>query len=1152
MSFTYLKSHSVPTTSCWITYSRCPESFAFFQLAALFAQNKRHMIYVAADEAGVEMAAHVLAFMDESLPVLRLPGWDCLPYDRVSPRIDIMAERMTTLSRLENPSGPCILLTTASAFLQRVPPKHIFSATPFLLQMGQNVHMESLAEGFARNGFLRVDTVREPGEYAIRGGIVDLYTSTMEYPVRLDLFGKTIESIHSFDPMTQRRMDPLTQVSFSFASEAIIQEADRKRFLNSYLQTFGDVSRKDPIYNAIKEERMPQGVEHLLPLFYEEMATILDYVKNPIIALSEQIMDAFKSRSELILDYYNARQSSLKFKDETPYRSLEPKALYWPLEECLTALNNHSVIQFSAFQESDRPEQVNCGGQNLVAQLAPKDKNPYDAFREQLSLWKKDLCLLVCYSEGSKIRLSQLLQEHGVLGLTSINSWKEVQKLKPGTVALTTLDLPKGFLADHFVVVSEQDLLGDRLTRPHRKQKRSDLVIHEASSLSPGDYVVHLDHGVGQFLDLVNIDAGGAAHDCLCLLYDQGDKLFIPVENIDVLSRFGSQDGVVSLDRLGGAAWQARKAKVKERIKEIADKLLRIAAERHIRHADVFEKHPSYEEFSARFPYAETDDQNRAIDDTLTDLSTGKPMDRLICGDVGFGKTEIALRAAQVVASQGKQVAIIAPTTLLCRQHYQNFARRFEGFGMVVEQLSRFVSSSQKEKIKQNLTKGEVDIIIGTHALLAKDIQFADLGLVIVDEEQHFGVSQKEKLKQLKSNVHVLTLTATPIPRTLQMALTGVRDLSIIATPPVDRLSVRTFVTPFDGVIIREAIMREHFRGGHVFYVCPRIADLNTVYEQLQELVPEISIAAAHGQMPTHELEQIMTDFYDGKYDLLLSTNIIESGIDIPTANTIIIHRADMFGLSQLYQLRGRVGRSNQRGYAYLTLPLTQITDTARKRLEVMQTLDNLGAGFQLASYDMDIRGAGNLLGDEQSGHIREVGVELYQQMLEDAIHAAKAENQNLEETDTTEAWSPQVNYGTAVLIPEAYVGSLSLRMSLYRRISSLKTKEEIDSFAAELIDRFGPIPEEVSNLLDIIEMKELCRQANIQKFEAGEKGGVIYFRNNEFKNPEKLIQFIQKNFGKVRPDQSVFFIRAWKDMNNRKEGVRKLLREIAGLIEAT
>lgn len=1137
---------ALPSAPSWTTFHRCPEGYEPFMLAQLYKFQKP-LIHIVPDDQSLEVAGNLLKFIDSDLPVLKLPAWDCLPYDRVSPRIDLMAERMATLAALKEASKPYIILTTASAFLQKLPPKSIFNDVLPQLNVGSRLNIESFAKMLTNIGFLRVDTVREQGEFAIRGGIIDLFPSGFEKPVRLDLFGDEIESLYSFDPITQRREEKVENISLTSASELTSDETHRRRFLNRYLQEFGDAARQDPTYVAIKEGRTAQGLEHLLPLFYESMLTLLDYVPGALVSLSHQVMEAFKTRSELIQDYYQARKVGLKMKEEVPYRALAPDQLYWPLEETLATLNTCAVIQFSPFQEESKG--IDCGVRRILKPFHKMGGNLYDHFREELKTWRKPLCILTCYSEGSKTRLEALLKEHQISPLQSIDNFKQAEKIKPGTVSLTTLELPHGFIASHFVVVTEQDLLGDRLTRPHRKAKRSDLVIQEASSILPGDYVVHMDHGVGQFEGLVTIDAGGAPHDCLQVTYDQGDKLFVPVENLDVLSRFGSKEGVVHLDRLGGSAWQARKARVKERIKEIADKLLRIAAERQVRTADVFKPESGlYDEFSAGFPYVETEDQANAIQETLEDLAKGTPTDRLICGDVGFGKTEIALRAAFTVASSGKQVALVAPTTLLARQHFENFQQRFTKFGIKVEQLSRFVSSSQKEKVKEQLANGNIQIIVGTHALLAQSVKFHDLGLVIVDEEQHFGVAQKEKLKQLKSNVHVLTLTATPIPRTLQMALTGVRNMSIIATPPVDRLSVRTFVMPFDGVVIREAIMREHFRSGQVFYVCPRVSDLTKVYDELRQLVPEVKIATAHGQMPTRELENIMIQFYQGAYDILLSTNIIESGIDIPTANTLIVHRADMFGLSQLYQLRGRVGRSKQRGYAYLTLPQTGITDTALKRLEVMQTLDTLGAGFQLASYDMDIRGAGNLLGSEQSGHIREVGVELYQQMLEEAIHATKFEHGEVEK-EAEEAWSPQINYGVPVLIPEDYVNSLPVRMSLYRRLSLLKSQDDIEAFAAELIDRFGPLPEETQNLLNVVYLKELCRSCNIEKLDAGEKGVVLHFRQGEFKSPAKLVQFIQSHMGKVRPDQSVFFPRAWRQLDLRQKGLIQLIREIAGLL---
>ncbi len=590
-----------------------------------------------------------------------------------------------------------------------------------------------------------------------------------------------------------------------------------------------------------------------------------------------------------------------------------------------------------------------------------------------------------------------------------------------------------------------------------------------------------------------SIDALGAPHDCLELQYD-GGKLFLPVENIELLTRYGADEGTTQLDRLGGAGWQNRKAKMKARVREIAAELIRIAAARELKSLPAIDPPQGvYDEFCARFPYQETEDQERAIADVIDDLGSGRPMDRLVCGDVGFGKTEVALRAAFVAAMSGSQVAVVVPTTLLARQHYKNFAERFAGFPLKVRQLSRFVDAKDARETKAGLASGDIDIVVGTHALLAKSIEFKRLGLVIVDEEQHFGVSHKERLKALKADLHMLTLTATPIPRTLQLALSGVRDLSLITTPPVDRLAVRTFVTPFDPLVIREALLREHYRGGQSFYVAPRISDLREALEFLKETVPELKCQIAHGQMTPGMLEDVMTAFYDRQIDVLVSTNIVESGLDIPTANTLIAHRADMFGLAQLYQLRGRIGRSKQRAYAYLTTPANQkLTETADRRLQVLQSLDQLGAGFSVASHDLDIRGAGNLLGEEQSGHVREVGIELYQEMLEDAVAQLKT-GEGFE--DVPDQWSPQINIGAAVLIPEEYVPDLNVRMALYRRLATIEDRTEMEGFAAELIDRFGPLPDEVRSLLEIVAIKHLCRTAQVEKIDAGPKGATLSFR---------------------------------------------------------
>ena len=667
--------------------------------------------------------------------------------------------------------------------------------------------------------------------------------------------------------------------------------------------------------------------------------------------------------------------------------------------------------------------------------------------------------------------------------------------------------------------------------------------------MSIGDLVVHVEHGIGRYQGLKTLTVQDAPHDCLHLEYFDNAKLFLPVENIELLSRFGSDDVEVQLDKLGGVAWQSRKAKMRARIKMLAEQLIAIAAKRSMRHTEIVSPGTGpYDEFCARFPYTETEDQENAIADIIEDFAKGQPMDRLVCGDVGFGKTEIALRAAFIMAMSGRQVAVITPTTLLARQHYKNFVARFKGFPLKIAQLSRMVSASDAKAAKEGIADGQVDIIIGTHALLQKTIKFRDVALVIVDEEQHFGVKHKERLKEFRADTHVLTLTATPIPRTLQLAMSGIRDLSLIATPPVDRLAVRTTVGPFDRVVARETLLREHYRGGQSFYVAPRIADLDNIAEYLRDELPELKFMIAHGQMGSGELEDIMTAFYEGKFDVLVSTTIIESGLDIPTANTIIIHRADMFGLGQLYQLRGRVGRSKQRAYAYLTTSAKKkLTPAAERRLKVMQSLDTLGAGFTLASHDLDIRGAGNLLGEEQSGHVKEVGVELYQHMLEEAVAELRDGGAAREDV-----WSPQINLGASVLIPDDYVADLDVRMALYRRLGDVSNSEELNGFAAELIDRFGPLPHEVSQLLEIVALKAICRRAGISKIDAGPKGAVISFHNDQFSNVAGLIEFVSSSplDIKLRPDQKFVFRQAWASDQARLKGARKIAELIAEIAE--
>jgi transcription-repair coupling factor (superfamily II helicase) len=1141
-----------------VTISGAPEGHDAFVLGGL-AGGGRAILHVCRDDGRMARLATALEFFHPTVEVLALPAWDCLPYDRVSPNTDIVSRRVDTLTRLadaEKPAAGRIVLTTVNALVQRVPPRAVFRGRNLNLAPGGRMTLERLGTFFAQNGYQRTDTVREAGEFAVRGGIVDLFPSGQASPLRLDFFGDTLEGIRSFDPLTQRSTGTIPAVHLKPMSEVLLDDDSRERFRTRYREQFGTVADDDPLYESLSAGRRYIGMEHWLPLYYETLETVFDYLPGAAVTLDYQAEDVREVRLATIADFYAARKSMPPAaRGSAPvYRPIRPEQLYLDDQEWDAALAPRAVAQLSPFAAPEGSAGTfDAGarpGPSFVEARADPKVNVFDVVRETIAAEQKSgrQVVVAAFSAGSADRLKTVLRDHGADDVRLATSWDALAGLPARSIGLVVLGLERGYRVADRVLISEQDILGERLARPPKRRQNFDKFIAEVSNLSPGDLVVHADHGIGRYDGLVTLEVDHAAHDCLRVIYAGDDKLFVPVENIEVLSRFGSEEASVQLDKLGGVAWQSRKARVKKRIREIAQDLIAVAAERQLRQGEALPAPEGlYEEFATRFPYPETDDQLRAIEETLTDLASGKPMDRLICGDVGFGKTEVALRAAFVAAMSGMQVAVVVPTTLLARQHARTFTERFAGLPVRIGQLSRLVSARDAADLRRDLADGRIDIVVGTHAILGKGVHFKHLGLLVIDEEQHFGVKQKEKLKRLKSNVHVLTLTATPIPRTLQLALSGVREMSIIATPPVDRLAVRTFVMPYDAVVVREAIMREHHRGGQSFYVVPRIGDIAEIKDLLSHGVPEIRVGVAHGQMAATELEAIMNAFDAGSFDILLSTNIIESGLDIPAANTMIIHRADMFGLSQLYQLRGRVGRGKTRAYAYLTLPTGKaLSATAQRRLEVMQTLDTLGAGFTLASHDLDIRGAGNLLGEEQSGHVREVGIELYQHLLEEAVAAARSTADA--DAETAEDWTPQIAIGTAVLIPEAYVADLGIRLGLYRRIATLLDRREIDGFAAELVDRFGPLPPEVENLLEIIAIKRLCRDAGIEKVEAGPKGAVLTFRNNTFANPAGLLDFIRQQVGtaKLRSDHKLVVMRGWEDAKDRVAGVNRVLQALA------
>jgi transcription-repair coupling factor (superfamily II helicase) len=1145
-----------------IRLAGAPEGFDAALLAAERAREGGPMVHVARDDARMARLAEALAFFAPGVPVLQFPAWDCLPYDRVGPNAEITARRVATLARLaDEGASQAIVLTTVNALSQKVPPAEAFRGASLTVARGRRLAPDALVAFLDSHGYVRAGQVMEPGEYAVRGGLIDLWPAGREEPVRLDFFGDDVETIRGFDPISQRSTGSAEKLALRPVSEVPLDPESVARFRDGWRDAFGSSATDDPLYQAISDRRRYDGMEHWVALFHPAMATLLDYLPGARVSFDFDAEAVLDTRFETIAEHFDARRSSQAAAvagGETPYRPVPPDRLYLNEGTWARMLTGHRVTHFSPFAKPDGAgsDVVDAGGRpgKLFADVRAAGANVFaaaGAHAAELAAQGRRV-IVAAWTAGSRERLAHLFAEHGVKAVAPVATVVEANRLPPATIAMATLALERGFVADSMAVIGEQDILGERISRPPKKRKRADQFIAEATELSEGDLVVHIDHGIGRFDGLETLTVAGAPHDCLKLVYDGDSRLFVPVENIEVLSRYGSETQGVALDKLGGASWQARRARLKTRIREMAAELIRIAAERQVHQAPLMAPPEGlWDEFCAKFPFAETEDQARAIADVLEDLAGGRPMDRLICGDVGFGKTEVALRAAFVAAMSGSQVAVVVPTTLLARQHFRTFSERFAGLPLRVAQLSRMVSAKDAAAVKAGLADGSVNIVVGTHALLAKSIGFAALGLLIVDEEQHFGVAHKERLKQLKSDVHVLTLTATPIPRTLQLALSGVREMSLIATPPVDRLAVRTFITPYDQVVLREALRREKFRGGQVFYVAPRIEDLPQVANRLREIAPDFRIATAHGRLAPTELERVMTEFGDGKYDILLSTNIVESGLDMPRVNTLVIHRADMFGLSQLYQLRGRVGRGKVRGYAYLTTPADRkLAASAARRLEVMQTLDTLGAGFTLASHDLDIRGAGNLLGDEQSGHIREVGIELYQTMLEDAVAEARRGGLGV---PAVEDWSPQINLGMPVLIPEGYVRDLAVRLGLYRRIGNLATDAEIDAFAAELADRFGPVPAEVQNLLQIVAIKRLCREAGVERLEAGPKGAVVGFRRNAFANPGALVQWLAKQGGlaKLRPDHKLVLTADLGQAERRLARTRDLLATLAGMTMA-
>ena len=1082
--------------------------------------------------------------------VLLYPQWDCVPYDRISPNKLITSKRLETLSRLSNEKNKSkIILTTIQASCQRTLSLDEVKNKFISLKPGEVIDINNLVNFFVSNGYEKTPTVREHGEFSVRGGIIDFY-SPLNKPIRLDLFGNTIDSIKSFDLISQRSLELLKEIFVYPASEIILNDKTIENFRINFNKKFGSQKEKVKIYDSISEGISYPGMEHWLPFFYNKTGSIFDYIDKPIILLDHLYDSSLDDFLETVNDHFQSRKDyddNKLSKVENKYFSIEPSNLYQNKEEYNKNLYSRNCIRISPFK---KPDAINLNGKASTKYSNIKsnrnDSSSYENLKSDiLDFTKKNKKIIIaCSSLGSSERVAKILINNGILSnFKNLESFKNIDQKN---IYLTVLNLNSGFHFDDYIFISEQDIFGEKFYRP-RIIRKAENFIREISSVMPGDAVVHVDHGIGRFENLSTLEINNAKHECLLIKYANDDKLYLPVENIEVLSRYGSDISDEMLDKLGGISWTTRKENLKKKIKFLAEELISVAAKRQLSKAEMFNvPEDFYEEFCSRFSFEETNDQLNAINDVLNDLEKGLPMDRLICGDVGFGKTEIALRASFLAAMSGKQVSILAPTTLLARQHYETFKDRFKGFPINVFELSRL--TPKKDSVIKSINSGSCDIVIGTHSLLGEKINFSDLGLLIIDEEQHFGVKHKEKIKKLRDNVHVLTLTATPIPRTLQLAMTGVRDLSIIASPPIDRRAIETYVFPNDPLVVKEALLRERHRGGQSFYVVPRISDIEDIEEYFKEFIPEINYITVHGQMPSKQIEDRINDFYMGSYDVLISTTIIESGLDIPNANTLIIHRSDMFGLSQLYQIRGRVGRSKVKAYAYLTYKEhKKLGKKALKRLEVLQSLDSLGAGFNLASYDLEIRGSGNLLGEEQSGQIKEVGIELYQNMLEETIDELK----NTTQKSKNNQWSPKISLPLSILIPEDYISDLTIRMEIYKRLSSIILEEEIDEIAAELIDRFGSLPQEVETLIDTIGLKNLCKKTNIEKIDCGNNGFLISFKNNTFSNPVELIKYInnKKNYISIRSDQRLF-VKFKEQKENLIDYIKSIVNDFLKMIE--
>ena len=1111
----------------WWRLPASPSALAW-HLASAARAHPGPLLFVARDNHSahqIESDLQTLLGNDASLPVVPFPDWETLPYDRFSPHPEIISQRLAALQRLPQLERG-IVVVPVQTLLQRLPPLRYLAGGSFDLACGQRLDLDAEKRRLESAGYRNVPQVLDPGDFAVRGGLLDVYPMGAEAPLRIELLDDEIDSIRHFEPESQRSLDRIDSVHLLPGRELPMDEASIARVLDILRERFDVDTRRSALYQDLKAGLAPAGIEYYLPLFFppardgsDTTATLFDYL--PVSALPV-LADGSQAAATAFWQQTRNRYEQRRHDLEHPV--LAPEELYLPPEALRERLNLGIRIEVCGAEHTHAAEATPLGDQPAPSlPVAGRDHHQAgEALRSFLGSYRGRV-LVAADSPGRREALLEVLLAADLRPEVLADFPSFLAPSSPrgdeGRFAIAVAPLEDGFAIDdpQYVVLTERQLFPERATQPRRGRRAGrepEAIIRDLGELTEGAPIVHEDHGVGRYRGLVAMDIGGMPGEFLDIEYAKGDRLYVPVAQLHLVSRYsGASPETAPLHSLGGEQWSKAKRKAQEKVRDVAAELLEIQARRRARAGLAVEiDRPMYESFAAGFPFEETPDQHAAIEAVLRDLQSSQPMDRVVCGDVGFGKTEVAVRAAFAAASGGRQVAVLVPTTLLAEQHYRNFRDRFADWPIKVEVLSRFKTKKEIEAELAKVAAGEIDVIVGTHRLLQADVKFKDLGLVIVDEEQRFGVRQKEALKALRANVHLLTLTATPIPRTLNMAMAGLRDLSIIATAPPNRLAVQTFVVPWDDAQLREAFQRELARGGQLYFLHNDVESIGRMQKQLSELVPEARIGIAHGQMPERELERVMLDFQKQRFNVLLSTTIIESGIDIPNANTIVINRADRFGLAQLHQLRGRVGRSHHRAYAYLLVPPDRraMTPDAEKRLEAIASMDELGAGFTLATHDLEIRGAGELLGEDQSGQMAEVGFSLYTELLERAVRSIR--QGKLPDLDAgEEARGAEVELHVPALIPEDYLPDVHTRLTLYKRISSARDDEALRELQVEMIDRFGLLPDPVKHLFAIAELKLQAGALGIRKLELGEAGGRIVFEAKPKVDPMSVIRMIQQ-----------------------------------------